>query len=137
MLAMIIFVLEFFKFHVTLNSFTRFPSYANFIFATVSSCCCSLAAVDPCCYSLASSSSLAAARFSSSAASFSTLSFSLPRPYPILSIILLYNKKAVPRTLFSLSTSASRVAVTGADIALYNFEIVFLKNVFVFYIIRF
>ena len=38
MLAMIIFVLDLFKFPVTLNSFTRFPSYTNFIFAAVSYC---------------------------------------------------------------------------------------------------
>ena len=30
--------------------------------------------------------------------------------------------------LSSLSASASRVAATGANTALYNFEIVFLKN---------
>ena len=49
MLAMIIFVLDLFKFPVTLNFFTRFPLCSNFIFATVSycsssSCFCSLAA---------------------------------------------------------------------------------------------
>ena len=33
----------------------------------------------------------------------------------------------------SLSASASRVAATGADTAFYNFEIVFLKNVLIFY----
>ena len=61
-----------FKFPVTLNSFTCFPSYTNFIFSTVSycsssSCCCSLAAAgtsSSCCCSLPSSS-----------ASFSTMSF--------------------------------------------------------------
>ena len=97
MLVMIIFVLGLFKFLVILNSFTRFPSYANFIFATVSyrsssSCCCSLAAVGLYRCSLASSSSSLAAAGSSSA-SFSTKSFSLSRPYPIFSIILLYKKK--------------------------------------------
>ena len=51
----------------------------------------------------------------------------------IFFIILLYNKETVPRTLCSLSASASRVAVTGADTALYNFETVFLKNEFIFY----
>ena len=61
------------------------------------------------------------------------MSFDLPRPCPIFSIILLYNKEAVSRTLRSLSASASHVAVTGADTALHNFEIVFLKNVFIFY----
>ena len=35
--------------------------------------------------------------------------------------------------LCSLSASASGVAATGTDTALYNFEIVFLKNEFVFY----
>ena len=37
--------------------------------------------------------------------------------------------------LSSLSASASRVAVMDADTALYNFEIVFLKNAFIFYCI--
>ena len=54
-------------------------------------------------------------------------------PCPILSIILLYNKEAVSRTLYSLSASAPRVAATGADTALYNFEIVILKNEFIVY----
>ena len=70
MLTMIIFVLELFKFPVTLNAFTRFPSYTNFIFATISyrsssslSCCCSLAAVGPYGCSLASSSSSLATGF--------------------------------------------------------------------------
>ena len=35
--------------------------------------------------------------------------------------------------LCNLSVSASRVAATGAGTAMYNFEIVFLKNVFIFY----
>ena len=130
MLAMIIFVLDLFKFPVTLNSFTRFPSHTNFIFATLSfcsssSCCCSLAAAgtsSSCCYSLASSS-----------ASFSTISFNLSSPYSIFSIILLCNKEGVSRTLCSLSASPSHVAATGADIALHDFEIVFLKNGFIFY----
>ena len=52
---------------------------------------------------------------------------------PIFSIILLYNKEVVSRMLCSLSASAFRVAATGADTALYNFEIAFLKNVFIFY----
>ena len=39
--------------------------------------------------------------------------------------------------LCSLSASASRVAATCTDTALHNFEIVFLKNVFIFYIMRF
>ena len=134
MLAMIIFVLELFKFPVIQNSFTRFPSYTNFIFATVSyrssssSYCCSWAVACPCRYSLASSCSyLTAAGFSSSAP-FSTMSFSISCAYPIFSIILLYNKEAISRTPYSLSASASRIAATGADTALYNFEIVFLKN---------
>ena len=58
------------------------------------------------------------------------MSFNLSRPYPIFSIILLYNKDAVSRTLCSLSAS---VAATDADTALYTFEIVFLKNEFIFY----
>ena len=44
---------------------------------------------------------------------FSTMSFSLCRPYSIFSIVLLYNKEAVSRKLCSLSVSASRVAATG------------------------
>ena len=111
-LAMIIFVLELFKFPVTLNSFTRLPSNANFIFVTVSyhslssSCCRSSAAAGPC-----PSSSLAATGFSSSSASFYTMSFNLSCcPYPIFSIILSYNKKGVSRMLCSLSASASRTA---------------------------
>ena len=80
MLAMIIFMLGLFKFPVTLNSFTRFPSYTNFIFTTVScrsssSCCYSLAAAGSCCYS-------------SSSASSSTMSFNFSCPYPIFSTIL-------------------------------------------------
>ena len=141
MLSMIIFVLALFKFPVTLNFFTRFPSRTNFIFGTVSSssssCCYSLTAAGTCCCSLASSSSSLAAAdccCSSSSASFFTMSFNRScYPYPIFSIILLYNKKAVSRTLCSLSASASRVAATGADTVLYNFEIVFLKNVFIVY----
>ena len=138
MLAMIIFVLGLFKFPVTVNPFSRFPSYTNFIFATVSyhsspsCCCCSLAAVGPCC---CSSSSLAApdSCFCSSSAYFSMMYFNFFSPYSIFSTILLYNKEEVSRTLYSLSASASRVAATGADTALYNFEIIFLKNVFTFY----
>ena len=68
----------------------------------------------------------------SSSASFSTMSFNLSSPYPILSIILLYDKEAVSCTLCNLYASASLVAATGADTALYNFEIVFLKNVLMF-----
>ena len=134
-------MLGLFKFPVTLNSFTRFPSYNNFIFATVlyrsSSSCWFLAAAGPCCCSLASySSSLVATGFyccSSCFASFSTIFFNLSCPYPIFSIILLYNKEAVSRTLCSLSASVSRVAATGADKAFHNFEILFLKNKFIFY----
>ena len=59
------------------------------------------------------------------------------RPHTIFSIILLYSKEAVSRTLYSLSASASRVAVTGSDTALCNLETAFLKNVFIFYIIPF
>ena len=124
MLARIIFVLGPFKFPVTLNSFKCFPSYTNFIFRTVSycsssSCCFSLAAASTCCCSLVSFSS--------------TMCFNLSRPYHIFSIILLYNKKAVSRTLCSLSVSTSRFAATGADTTLYNFEIVFLKNELILY----
>ena len=144
MLAMIILVLELFKFPVTLNSFTRFPSRTNFIFASVSyrsssSCCCSWIAAGPYCCSLASSSSsLTATGCCSSAASFSTISFNHSCcPYLIFSIILLYNNEAVSRMLGSLSASASRVAVTGADTALYNFEILFLKNAFIVLLIHF
>ena len=138
MLAMIIFVLELFKFPVTLNSFTRFLSYTNFIYATISyrsssSCCCSLVAAGPCCSSLVSSPSFVAAGSCCSSTSFSTMSFYLSSPYPILPIILLYNKEAVSRTLCSLSVSASRVATTGADTPFHNFEIVFLKNEFIFH----
>ena len=90
----------------------------------------------PLLFSLASSSSLTAAAFcccSSSSTSFSTMSFNLLCPYPILSIILLYNEEAVSRTLCSLSAGDSRVCATGADTALCNFEIVFLKNELIFY----
>ena len=65
-------------------------------------------------------------------ASFSTMSFILSRSYSILSTILLYNKEAVSRTLYSLSVSASRVAVTEVDTVLHSFEMVFLKNVSIF-----
>ena len=135
MLAMIIFMLDLFRFPVTVNSFTRFPSYTNFIFATESYCSssfyfCSMAAAvaggtfsSGCC-SLASSST-----------SFSTMYFSLCHQYFIFSIILLYSKETVSCMLSSLSASASRVAVMDADTALYNFEIVFLKNAFIFYCI--
>ena len=110
----IIFVLALFKFPVTLNSFTRVPSYTSFIAGTVSYCssssfCCSLA---------------------SSSAVYSIMSSILSHPYPILSIILLYNKEAVSRTLYSLSASESLVAATVADTALHSFEIVFLKLYF-------
>ena len=57
--------------------------------------------------------------------------------YPIFSIILLYNKEVVSRAPCSLSASASRVAVKGADTPLYNFEIVFLKNMFIVLLIHF
>ena len=42
-------------------------------------------------------------------------------------------KKVVSCTVCSLSASASRVTAMGADTALYNFEIVFLKNVPILY----
>ena len=51
--------------------------------------------------------------------------------------MLLYSKEVVTRMLCSLSASASRVAVTGADTTLYSFEIVFLKNVFIVLLIHF
>ena len=93
----IVFVLGPFKFPVTLNSFTGFSSYTNFIFATVSycssssssSCFCSLAAAD------STSVSSCYCPLASSSASFSTMSFDLSCPYPIFSIILLYNKEAI------------------------------------------
>ena len=104
-MSAIIIVLALFKFPVTQNSFMRLPSCTKFISGTVSysswSCCCS--------------------SFSSSLASFSTMSFNHCCRYPISSIILLYNKEAVSHTLCSLSASASRVAATGADTALYSF----------------
>ena len=50
----------------------------------------------------------------------------------VLELFKLYNKEAVSRTFCRFSATASRVAVTGADTALYNFEIVFLKDVFLF-----
>ena len=68
----------------------------------------------------------------SSYASFSTLSFNLSCPYPIFSIILLYNKEVVSPTLCSLSASASRVAATGADTALYHFVNWFLIQLVMF-----
>ena len=128
------------KFPVTLNPFTRFPSYNNFIFATVSyrsssSCCCYfLAVAGSCCFSSSSLAVAGSCCCSSSSASFSTIFFNHSCcSYPIFSIILLYNKEAVSHTPCSLSASASRVAATGADTVLYNFEIVFLKNVFIVY----
>ena len=135
MLATIIFVLDLFKFPFTLNPFMRFPSYTNFIFATVSnhsssSCCCSLSAVGPCRCSLTSSSwpllvfLLVLLLFSR------CFSASLVH-IPYGGTILLYNKETVSLTLCSLSVSASRVTATCADTALYNFEIVFLKNEFI------
>ena len=144
MLSVIIFVLDLFKFPVTLNNFMSFPSCINFIFGTVpyfaSSCCCSMAAATPCCWSLTScsSSSFAAAGscccflVSSFSAYFSTITFNLSCPHPIFSIILLYNKETVSLTPYILSASALRFSTTGADTALYNFEIVFLKNQFIF-----
>ena len=92
----------------------------------------SLAAAGPCRCSLTSSSSFVAAG-SSPSASFSKMSFSLSCPYLIFPIILLYSEEAVSCTLCSLSASASGVAATGTDTVLYNFEIVFLENEFVFY----
>ena len=116
MLAIILFVLAPFKFPVSLNYFSRFLWYTNFIFGIISYCSSS-----SCCCSVASSS-----------ASFSAMSFNLCRPYHILPIILLYNKEAVSPTLCSLSASASRVATTGADMALYSLEIVFLIQLVMF-----
>ena len=54
------------------------------------------------------------------------LTSNFPHPYFLFSIILLYIKEAVSHTFCSLSASPSRVAATGADAALYYFEIVFL-----------
>ena len=131
-LAMIVFVLGPFKFLVTLNSFERFPSYTNFIFGTVSycplsSCCCSLAAAGT-----------VALWFILLLLLFYDVFQSLPSIFHIPHHpVLLYNKETVSRTLSSLSASAFRVAATGADIALYNFEIVFLKNEFIFLLIYF
>ena len=56
-----------------------------------------------------------------SSASFSSMSLSLSCQYPISSVILLHNKEVVLRMLCSLYATASRVATTGADTALYNF----------------
>ena len=92
MLAMIIFVLDLFK-------FPRFPTLLLFLLLFLR--CLSISAVHI--------------------------------PYSPSSCYTIYNKEAVSHTLSNLSTSASRVAVTGADTALYNFEIVFLKNVRVLY----
>ena len=69
-----------------------------------------------------------------SSASFSTMSFSLSCPYPISSVILLYNKEVVSSTLCSPSASASHVAATGADTALYNFVNWFLIQLVMFII---
>ena len=52
-------------------------------------------------------------------------------PWPLL------YKEAVSRTLCSLSASASRVAATGAETALNNFEIELLKNEFIVLLIYF
>ena len=92
MLAMIIFVLDLFK-------FPRFPTLLLFLLLFLR--CLSISAVHI--------------------------------PYSPSSCYTIYNKEAVSHTLSNLSTSASRVAVTGADTALYNFEIVFLKNVRILY----
>ena len=73
--------------------------------------------------SMLSSSSVCSVVSSSFLASFSIMSFNLSHPYSILSIILLYNKEAVSCTLCSFSASASLVAATGADTALYQFAI--------------
>ena len=124
-ISIIIFVLAPFKFPVTLTSITRFSWCTSFILGTTSycssSCCyCSLAS-SSCCCSLASSS-----------ASFPTMSFNFSHPYPSVCYTI---KKAVSRMLCSLSASASCVAATGANTALYNFVIVFLKKVLIFYYI--
>ena len=131
---MIIFVLGLFKFSLIENYFMRFPLYINFIFVTTSyrsssPCYCSTAA-GPC---FCSFSSLLTAGYCccSPSALFSTIFFSLSCSYPIFSTILLYNKEAVSRMPCSLSASTSRVAVAGSYRALYNFEMVFLKNEFV------
>ena len=143
MLSMIILVLALFKFPVILNSFTRFPSYTNFSCVTVSYHSSSSSSSSSSFCSLASSSSfsfssLTGADSSSFSASFSAMPYNRSCcPYRIFSIILLYNKEAVSRTLCSLYAIASRVAPTGADTALYNFEIVFLKNVFIVLLIHF
>ena len=63
---------------------------------------------------------------SSFLASFSMMSFNLFRSCQKLSIILLYDKEPVSGMLCSLSETASRVACTGADTALYKFAILFL-----------
>ena len=62
----------------------------------------------------------------------STMFFNLSRPYLMSSIILLYNKEAVLRTLCSLPVSASHIPATSADTVLYNLLTVFLKHVFIF-----
>ena len=122
MLVMIIFVLDLFKFQVIRNSLRHFPSYTNFMFGTVSycssSCCCS------------------SSSFSSFLVYFSTMSFSLSRPYSIFSIILLHNKESVSRTICSISAGVSRVAPTGADKALHNFANWFLIQLVMFIINR-
>ena len=121
MLVIIILVLALSKFPVTLNSSTRVPSYANFIFETASYC---------------SSSSFCYCSVASSSVSFSTMSFNLSHPYPTLSIILLYNKETVSRRPWSLSASASRVAATGTDTDFYSLEIVFYIQLVMFIIYR-
>ena len=47
----------------------------------------------------------------------------VPAGYPVLSLILLYNKEALSHALLSLSASASRFGAAGADTNLYTFTI--------------
>ena len=122
MLVIIILVLALSKFPVTLNSSARVPSYTNFTVSYCSSYC--------------SSSSFCYCSVASSSVSFSTMSFNLSHPYPILSIILLYNKETVSPRPWSLSASTSRVAATGTDTAFYSLEIVFYIQLVMFIIYR-
>ena len=98
MLVMIIFVLDLFKFQVIRNSLR--------IFLHTPISCLEL-------YHIAHHLAVALVYFS-------TMSFSLSRPYSIFSIILLHNKESVSRTICSISAGVSRVAPTGADKALHN-----------------
>ena len=131
-LAMIVFVLGPFKFLVTLNSFERCPR-TPILFLEL----CHIAHYHPVVVLWLLLVLLLFGLFFFCFFFYDVFQ-SLPSIFHIPHHpVLLYNKETVSRTLSSLSASAFRVAATGADIALYNFEIVFLKNEFIFLLIYF